>query len=73
MQFTALEIIVIIAAFLIMFALLRLFKGDTLADKKRQEIETKRAALIAKRKAAAAVEAKAKAEAKTGEQASTQE
>jgi len=57
MQFTVLEILVIIAAFLIVLALLRLFRGDTLADKKRQDIELKRAALVAKRKAAARAEA----------------
>ncbi len=59
MQFTAIEIIVIVLAFLIMFAVLRLFKGDSIADKKRQEIELKRAALVAKRKAAAEAEARA--------------
>lgn len=59
MQFTAMEIIVIVLAFLIMFAVLRLFKGDSIADKKRQEIELKRAALVAKRKAAAEAEARA--------------
>lgn len=63
MDFTALEIAVIIFAFIIVFFLLRVFKGDTLADKKRQDIEMKRAALIAKRKANAEAEARAAAEA----------
>ena len=47
------EIFVILLAFVIAFVLLRVFKRDTLADKKRQDIEMKRAAIIAKRKAAA--------------------
>ena len=49
------EIFVILLAFVIVFVLLRVFKPDTLADKKRQDIEMKRAAIIAKRKAAAQV------------------
>jgi hypothetical protein len=56
LQFTALEIVVIVLAFVIMFALLRVFRRDTMADRKRQEIEIKRAALIAKRKARARAE-----------------
>jgi len=58
MEFTPLEILVVILAFVIVFFLLRLFRGDTLADKKRQEIEMKRAAIIAKRKAKAEAAAK---------------
>jgi positive regulator of sigma E activity len=50
------EIFVILLAFVIAFVLLRVFKRDTLADKKRQDIEMKRAAIIAKRKAAAQAE-----------------
>lgn len=53
MAITPVEIFVILLAFVIVFALLRVFKRDTLADKKRQDIEMKRAAIIAKRKAAA--------------------
>lgn len=53
MSVKPLEIFVILLAFVIVFALLRVFKRDTLADKKRQDIEMKRAAIIAKRKAAA--------------------
>lgn len=59
LNFTALEVIVIIVAFLIVFALLRVFRRDTMADRKRQDIEIKRAALIAKRKAQAQADAKA--------------
>lgn len=57
MQITAMEILVIVLAFIIVFVLLRFFRGDTLADKKRQEIEVKRAAIIAKRKADAQAQA----------------
>lgn len=53
MQLTAMEVLVIILAFVIVLGLLRIFRGDTLADKKRQDIEAKRAAIIAKRKAEA--------------------
>jgi uncharacterized membrane protein len=60
MNFTALEILVIILAFVIVFVLLRVFRRDTLADKKRQDIEMKRAAIIAKRKAKAEAEAREK-------------
>lgn len=63
MQFTALEIIVIILAFLIVFVFLRVFRRDTLADRKREDIESKRAAIIAKRKA----EAQEKAQTQTSE------
>jgi len=56
MSVKPLEIFVIFLAFVIVFALLRVFKRDTLADKKRQDIEMKRAAIIAKRKAAARAE-----------------
>lgn len=62
MNFTALEIFVIIFAFVIVFVLLRVFRRDTLADKKRQDIEMKRAAIIAKRKAAAEAEARSNAD-----------
>lgn len=56
MSVKPLEIFVILLAFVIVFVLLRVFKRDTLADKKRQDIEMKRAAIIAKRKAAAQAE-----------------
>jgi len=56
MSVKPLEIFVILLAFVIVFALLRVFKRDTLADRKRQDIEMKRAAIIAKRKAAAEAE-----------------
>ena len=62
MQFTVLEIFVIIFAFAFVFVLLRVFRRDTAADKKRQDIEMKRAALIAKRKAQAQADARAMAE-----------
>lgn len=55
--FTGLEIFVIILAFVIGYFVLRTFRKDTLADRKRQEIEVKRAAIIAKRKAAAKAQA----------------
>jgi hypothetical protein len=57
-QLTPIEILVIVLAFVIVFALLRVFRKDTMADRKRQEIEMKRAALIAKRKAQAQEAAK---------------
>lgn len=66
MDFSLLEIAVIIFAFLIVFAILRLMRGETFADKKREEIEMKRQALIAKRKAEAA-KASPSSENKTGE------
>jgi len=59
LQFTALELIVIASAFVIVFALLPVFRKDTLSDRKRQDIEMKRAAIIAKRKAKAEAEARA--------------
>ena len=62
MEFTALEVIVILLSFLIVFALLKLMRGDTLADRKREEIELKRAALISRRKAQAEAAARAKVE-----------
>jgi len=62
MQFTVLEIFVIIFAFAFVFVLLRVFRRDTAADKKRQDIEMRRAALIAKRKAKAQADARAMAE-----------
>lgn len=62
MQLTVLELLVIIFAFAIVFVLLRVFRRDTMADKKRQDIEMKRAALIAKRKAKAQADARAMAE-----------
>ena len=65
LQFTALEIVVIVLAFVIMFALLRVFRRDTMADRKRQEIEIKRAALIAKRKARARAETETETETET--------
>ena len=57
-QLKPIEILVIVLAFVIVFALLRVFRKDTMADRKRQEIEMKRAALIAKRKAQAQEAAK---------------
>ena len=62
MQLTALDILIIVLAFATVFVLLRVFRGDTLADKKRRDIEMKRAALIAKRKAKAQADARAAAE-----------
>ena len=62
MQLTALDILIIVLAFTTVFVLLRVFRGDTLADKKRRDIEMKRAALIAKRKAKAQADARAAAE-----------
>ena len=61
MEFSALDILIIVLAFVTVFVLLRVFRGDTLADKKRQDIEMKKAALIAKRKAKAEAEARAAA------------
>lgn len=60
-QLKPIEILVIVLAFVIVFALLRVFRKDTMADRKRQEIEMKRAALIAKRKAQAQEAAKSDA------------
>ena len=62
MQFSVLEIFVIIFAFAFVFVLLRVFRRDTAADKKRQDIEMRRAALIAKRKAKAQADARAMSE-----------
>ena len=62
MNVKPLEIFVIILAFVIVFFLLRAFRGDTLADKKRRDIEMKRAAIIAKRKAKAEANIRAKVE-----------
>ncbi len=62
MDFKPLEILVILLAFGIVFVLLRVFRRDTLADRKRQDIEMKRAAIIAKRKAKAEAEARAAVE-----------
>ncbi len=64
LNFTPREVIVILVAFSMVFVLLRVFRRDTLADKKRQDIEIKRAALIAKRKAQAQEAAKGGAEGK---------
>ena len=59
MELTALDILIIVLAFVTVFVLLRVFRGETLADKKRQDIDSKKAALIAKRKTKAEAEARA--------------
>lgn len=52
-SFSLMDIVLIVIAFAIMLVFLRFRKGNSMTARKREEIERKKAAMIARRKAAA--------------------